>query len=87
MKKYVRNRLTASQTIDNETAVLYPKFEKCFHLNATATFLWSMLERPVTMEEMVTAMMKEYDGSKSVVTKDIAGILRLLVKWSLIEKV
>lgn len=40
-------------------------------LNETGLFIWDMLQKDVTVDNIVNAMLKEYDVSREVLTEDV----------------
>ncbi len=64
-------------------AVPVGETSKTFHgmirLNETGAFLWNqMMEQDCTEEELVEALLNEYDVSREIATKDVHRITELL---------
>lgn len=54
-------------------------FHAMINLNGTAAFLWSkMAEKDCTQEELVKALLAEYDVSREVAEQDVARVVELL---------
>ncbi len=88
MKKYVKNKTVASQKVDEkELVLLHPKAENFFSLNTTAAFIWDMLEKPRTEEEIIAALANRYSGSGDSMKNDARNILKILIKWSLVDTI
>lgn len=67
--------------------ILLEQNKKTFHkLNETAGLIWKLLERPITQEQIIECIFKEYDGSKKVITEDVEQFLKSYLKQKLIQK-
>jgi hypothetical protein len=56
-------------------------------LNETGIFIWKMLEKGATKEEIVTAILKEYEGAPvELVTKDVDNIITAIKNLGAIDE-
>ena len=54
-------------------------FHAMINLNGTAAFLWGkMTEKDCTQEELVEALLAEYDVSRAVAEQDVADVINKL---------
>ncbi|MBQ9132522.1 MAG: PqqD family protein [Clostridia bacterium] len=54
-------------------------FHAMVNLNGTAAFLWSLMaEKDCTQEDLVEALLAEYDVSRQVAEQDVARVVELL---------
>lgn len=60
-------------------------FSGVITLNEVGAFLWSQLENEITVEELVDALLKEYDVDKATAQKDIDEYITKLKGADLIE--
>lgn len=54
--------------------------------NETGAFLWEMLKEDVSTEELVAALMKEYDIEENIAREDIEAFLDILKKNNMISE-
>ncbi|MDD2362423.1 MAG: PqqD family protein [Oscillospiraceae bacterium] len=55
-------------------------------LNGTAAFLWKMLQDDCTCQELITAMLDEYDVDEETAEKDVKRFIESLEQNNLLEK-
>jgi hypothetical protein len=61
-------------------------FNGMLSLNETGVMLWHLLESECTKEELVTALLNEYDVSKDVASADVDEFLEILRKAGCLEE-
>ncbi len=61
------------------------EFNGVINLNATSAFIWQMLEKGATKEELITALLNEYDVEKEKATLDIEKFLQKLTDNNILE--
>ncbi len=47
-------------------------------LNETACFLWDILSKGATIEELVDGLLKEYDVSSDIAERDVDNFIKVL---------
>lgn len=60
-------------------------FDGIITLNGTGTLIWKTLEGGATEEEIISAVMNEYDVEREVVEKDVKLFLDALRKAELLD--
>ena len=62
------------------------EFKALIKLNSTGAFLWKILaERDVSEQDLVIALLAEYDVAESVAERSVAAFLNNLYKGGLID--
>lgn len=61
------------------------EFNGLIKLNDTCVFLWKILEKGSTEEELVTALLNEYDVDRERAKNDVKTFLKKLKEKNLIE--
>lgn len=61
-------------------------FNGMLSLNETGVMLWHLLENECTKEELVTALLNEYDVSKDIASADVDEFLQTLRKAGCLEE-
>ncbi len=54
--------------------------------NETGAFLWELLQKGATKEELVQAVIKEYDADEDVVSSDVDKFIQKLADKDILEK-
>lgn len=60
-------------------------FRSIISLNETGAFLWSQLENEITKEQLLEAMLKEYDIDEATATADIEAFVEKLTEAGLLK--
>ena len=60
-------------------------FNGMLTLNDTGVFFWNLLQNDITKEEMLEAVLKEYDVSKDEASKDIDEFINKLCENKILE--
>ncbi len=55
-------------------------------LNETGAFIWNVLQKPCTVEDVVKAMLGEYDVSVDVVAADVAAFVTAMREKGLLDE-
>ncbi len=61
-------------------------FNGMINLNETGTFLWKLLEKGSTIEQLVDAVLEEYDIDKETANSDIFLFLNKMREAGLIDE-
>jgi len=61
------------------------KFNGLIRLNESGAFIWKLLEKDVSKDEIVTAMLEEFDADEKKVSEDIEAFLRKLEDALILE--
>lgn len=60
-------------------------FNGMINLNSVGAFLWNRLESETTFDEVLRAMLEEYDVEESVARKDLESFVNELSQSNLLE--
>ncbi len=60
-------------------------FNGVINLNDTGVFMWGLLEKGTTEEEMVQAVLSEYDVEKAVAERDVKKFVEKLKEAKLLK--
>jgi hypothetical protein len=82
--KYRRSPSVVVSQSGSETAMVFAD-PRMLRIEGTAFLIWSLLDVPLTAEEIVARCLDRYDGSTDEVSADVAKTLRDWLAWGLIE--
>ncbi|MDO5124940.1 MAG: PqqD family protein [Ruminococcus sp.] len=71
-------REVASQTMVVAIGEASKGFDGIIRLNTTGKFLWKMLQKDTTVDELTSAMIAEYDVDKATAETDIKSFIETL---------
>lgn len=60
-------------------------FNGMLTLNDTGVFFWNLLQKDTTKEEMLEAILKEYDVSSDIALQDIENFIQKLKETKILE--
>lgn len=60
-------------------------FNGMLNLNETGAFLWEKLQNDITKEELVTALLEEYEITEDIASRDIDVYIKKLEDADLLE--
>lgn len=60
------------------------EFNAMINLNQTGAFLWKILEKGATEEELVKALLNEYEVSEELAKQDVLNFTKLLKEAKLV---
>ena len=60
-------------------------FQMMMTLNETGSFLWENLKNEISKEELLNALLSEYEVEKSVAEADVDEFLKILSEKGLLE--
>lgn len=67
------------------TGINIDKFDGTVVLNEVSAFLWERLQRPVTRDDLLTALLETYEVSREVAEKDLDDLLQTFAQLGLLE--
>lgn len=62
------------------------KFEGAVILNEVSAFIWKKLQQPITQEELLEAVLDEFEVSYERAEKDLKALLEKFQEYGLIEE-
>ena len=84
IKKELIKREVAGDTILVPVGKTVYDTNGLFVLNEIGAFIWDRLEKFETTEEIVDAILEEYDAQRSEVTQDVEEFLEKFRNWGVI---
>ena len=76
-----------SASLSDGAVLLHLYSKRYFSLNETGSRIWSLLEEQATEDEIVDALVREYDVAKPEATRAVSQLLGDLVAERLIEPI
>ena len=61
------------------------KYDGTIVLNDVAAFIWNKLQNPVSRDDLLVAVMDEFDVEEAVAAKDLDALLEKLTSFGVIE--
>lgn len=83
--RYERNKKTISGKLHDELVMMDMDQGKYFSLNQTATVIWELLERPLTIEELCEKLTEEFEIDREQCEADTKQYLGEMMKLGLIR--
>lgn len=84
MQRFTRNSDTISGKLEEELVMMDVDKGMYFSLNPIATRIWEMLEKSLTVDELVALLMEEYEIDQAQCTADVEEYLKEMEKLGLI---
>jgi len=81
----VASRKQISSDLKGETAILSLDKGVYYGLSDVGTSVWKLLQTPVSIAEIHSALSKEYDVEESILKEDIFNLLKRLNAEGLVE--
>ena len=85
MSKYLRNSKTISGRLHDELVMMDIEKGKYFSLNPVATRIWELLENPLTIKELCSLLMDEYEINADQCKAEVEDHLKEMIKLGLIN--
>lgn len=85
--KFSRCKDILSSSVDNETILLSIESSRYYGMADTANRIWELLIEPISGEEIVAILQKEYDADEELCQKDVLAFLIELDSARLIQTV
>ena len=87
MRGYQRNNETISGRLEDELVMMDIQKGKYFSLNPLATFIWDLLEKPLTFDKLCSLLMEEYEVSEEQCRADVRVYLDEMEKLGMILRI
>ena len=86
----IKSDFTIQKVGSSYVAIAVGESSKTFHtmikLNGTGAFLWNLLaERDITEEELVEALLAEYDVDRATAQNDVHRIVTVLAENNILQ--
>ena len=87
MVNYCRVENTFQKKVSGSLCLLKSKDKYVYKLNETAGFLWELLSKKQSKQELIKALSNKYKISQSQAEKDVDNFLKYYLGEKLIKKV
>ncbi len=84
--KYKRNNETISGRLHDELVMMDIPKGKYFSLNPVATYIWDMLEQPMSLEDLCGRLIEEYEVDAEQCRTEVEAHLKEMNKLGLIAE-
>ena len=71
--------------VDGELVGLHIANGSCYGFNRTATHIWSLIERPRTIDEICDSLVAEFEVSREVCLPEVKQLLEQLEREELVD--
>jgi hypothetical protein len=72
--------------IDNQAVILNLNTGDYYSLNETGTFIWGLIEKGITREDLIDRVLEEYAIDKKDVIRDIKLLLKDLISEKIVKQ-
>ena len=83
--KYVRSKQIVESKIADEVVMLDMESGFYFGLNSVASDIWSMLEHPISVGEIVASLLAQYEVDQATCTAETKDIIEEMLKHRLVQ--
>lgn len=87
MIKYSKTSKIISGRLHDELVMMDIDKGKYFALNPVATRIWDLLEKPLTIDELCSILMDEYEVSESQCRQDVQEVLEEMVRLGVVIEI
>ena len=85
IKKEFITRTIAGETVVVPTGAAAARLNGMITLNDTGAFLWNFLQEDHTKEELLAAMLEEFEVDEACAREDIEGFTGVLMEQGMLE--
>ena len=85
--KIVVSKDVVSCDLGGETAMLEMKEGVYYGLNEIGTVIWELIQKPITIQEVVDKILEEYEVDEETCYGDVVELLEQMLENKLIETV
>jgi hypothetical protein len=79
-----RNSEILANEIGHETVMMSIKEGKYFGMNKTGSYIWKVLEKPLTFAELCSKLVKDFNISKEECVNDVQPFIEEMTKEKII---
>ena len=83
--KIVVSEDVVSCDLGGETAMLEMKEGVYYGLNEMGTIIWELIQKPVTVQEIIDHILEEYDVDEETCFQDLVELVQEMIKNNLVE--
>ena len=81
-----RNPKIIHSTIDDEIVLFSDENNSYFNLNRTGSIIWELIEKPISMQELIDQLAIRFRIGAADITEDVMEYIEPLEKKGLIKK-
>lgn len=85
--KFKRKNGVVFQKVDGLVHILDEKDDAIITLNQTASFIWTHLSKPSTLDEIAKILVAEYKVKYQKASKDCGEFIKMMDKRKLLSKI
>ncbi len=85
IKKEFITRTIAGETVVVPTGAAAARLNGMITLNDTGAFIWKFLQEEHTKEELLAAMLEEFEVDEACAREDIEGFIGVLMEQGMLE--
>ncbi len=85
-KLYVRNPELIATDMDGDTVMMNIEHGEYYGISGVGSRVWELLEKPVTIEEIVTIICREFDVSQVTCKADMGQFINELEALGLLSQ-
>lgn len=85
--KVKQNPKVIKKVLEGKVYIFTQKDLNLHSFNEVASFIWLVAKKPVSVEELVTKVVKEFETSESVAQKDVKEFVSYCLKNKFLMKV
>jgi hypothetical protein len=86
MEKYYRNLKIIDGELDDNQVMMHLEKGKYFGLNKVGKRIWQLVEQPKSLDEIIVALLSEYDVSEEQCRQEVKNFLKNAVDNEIILK-
>ncbi|MCF8018777.1 PqqD family protein [Petrocella atlantisensis] len=83
--RIIRREDISTTIIDGELGMMSEEKGKYYTLDFIGTRVWELIEQPMTVDELIVLLMKEYEVDRLTCEVDLLELLNKLLKEELIK--
>jgi hypothetical protein len=81
----VRSADQVSTDLGDEIVILDLQSDEYFSLDGVGSRIWEMIETPITVRQILAAILKVYDVEPAIAERDLLAVLSEMAQEGLIE--
>jgi hypothetical protein len=86
-RAFVRSPAVLSRTVADEVLVTTADADQVDRLSPTAAAVWGLLERPATVEALVSELARLFAAPPTTIARDVEGLMDDLIRRGWVEEV
>ncbi|CEL25014.1 PqqD family peptide modification chaperone [Methanobacterium formicicum] len=83
--KIVVSKDVVSCDLGGETAILEMNEGVYYGLNEMGTVIWELIQKPITLQEIVNSIREEYEVDQKTCFDDLSELIEQMIKNKLVE--